>query len=318
MTETSDGRSEATAPPASRVAVVVLSWNGRDDTLQCLASLAEVPYARLDVVVVDNGSTDGSAEAVEASFPDAVMIRMGRNVGFSGGVNAGIATALERGADALLLLNNDMVVEPGFLAPLVDASMQPGVAAACSQILHADGSERIWYAGATFHPRRGHHGRNIGYRDQPLPASGAPYPVDCACGGAMLIPRSALDEVGLFDDDLFAYREDLDWSLRARARGRHVLVVPASVVRHKFSASSGGGSSPTSLYYDTRNGIVVAERHAPLGWAGTWLRRVDSLAAHVAQAVLSRRRTAGLRAVAEGFGDAVRGRLGERPSRRGR
>lgn len=305
----------AQSAPA-RVFVVVLSWNGRDETLDCLASLAGVTYEPLEVVVVDNGSSDGSPEAVRQAFPDVHLICLGRNSGFSGGVNAGIAASLEHGADAVLLLNNDMVVEPGFLGPLADALRQPGVAAACSQILHADGSDRIWYAGAMFHPRRGHHGRNIGYGDPPLLASRAPYPVDCACGGAMLIPRDAVDEIGLFDDDLFAYREDLDWSLRARARGRRVLVVPASVVRHEISASSGGGSSPTSLYYDTRNGIVVAERHASLGWAGTWLRRADSLAAHLAQAVLSRRRRLGVFAVVAGFRDAVGGRLGERSGRR--
>src|SRR6478672_1715045 len=120
-----------------RVAVVVLSWNGKDDTLQCLASLAGVQYEPLEVIVVDNGSSDGSPEAVEAEFPDAVVIRMGLNAGFAGGVNAGIEAAIERGAAAVLLLNNDMVVEPGFLGPLV-AALEPGVAAACSQILFAE------------------------------------------------------------------------------------------------------------------------------------------------------------------------------------
>ena len=101
--------------------MVVLSWNGKDDTLLCLASLADVEYEPLEVIVVDNGSSDGSPEAVEAEFPEAVVIRMGQNAGFSGGVNAGIEAAIERGADAVLLLNNDMVVEPGFLEPLVAA-----------------------------------------------------------------------------------------------------------------------------------------------------------------------------------------------------
>jgi len=312
MTETPDDRPGATADPVARVAVVVLSWNGRDDTLRCLASLAEVAYAQLVVVVVDNGSSDGSAEAVEAGFPDSVVIRMGHNAGFCGGVNAGIAAALEGGADAVLLLNNDMVVEPGFLAPLVDASMQRGVAAACCQILFADALDRVWYAGASFHPRRGHHGRNIGFGKAPLPATSPPYQVDCACGGAMLIPREAVEEVGLFDEGLFAYREDLDWSLRAREQGRRVVVVPASIVRHRVSASTGGESSPTSLYYDVRNSLTVAERHAPLPLFGTVLRRAESVLAHTAQALLSGRRREGLRAVREGWRDFRSARLGPR------
>lgn len=296
------------------VAIVVLSWNRKDDTLACLASLAGIADRPLDVIVVDNGSTDGSADAVAAAFPMADLVRLRRNTGFSGGVNAGMTAALERGADAVLLLNNDMVVEAGFLAPLVAAATRPGVGAACSQILFADGSERIWYAGASFRPRRGHHGRNIGYGSAPLPPSRPPYSVDIACGGAMLISREAIDAVGPFDEGLFAYREDMDWSLRARALGLGVVVVPASVVRHEVSASTGGASSPASLYYDMRNLIVVSERHAPLPPAGTWLRRVEAVAAHAAQALLSRHRVAALRAVVAGARDGARRRLGERPA----
>ncbi len=294
-----------------RVTAVVLSWNGRDDTLQCLSSLAGVEYAPLEVIVVDNGSSDGSPEAVEEEFPEAIVVRMGRNAGFSGGVNAGIEAAIARGADAVLLLNNDMVVEPGFLEPLV-AALTPGVGAACSQILFAESPDRVWYAGATFRPRRGHHGRNIGFGEAPRPASVPPYPVDCACGGAMLMSREALAEIGLFDEELFAYREDLDWSLRAARAGRRVVVVPASIVRHRVSASTGGESSPTSLYYDVRNGLVLSERYAPLGRAGTSLRRAEAVLAHLAQGAMSHRRVEATRAVLAGWRDARRRRLGRR------
>jgi GT2 family glycosyltransferase len=296
----------------ARVAVVVLSWNGREDTLQCLSSLANSGYAPVEVIVVDNGSTDGSAEAVEEGFPEAIVIRMGRNAGFSGGVNAGIEAALEHHADAVLLLNNDMVVEPGFLAPLVDAALQPKIGAACSQILFADTADRVWYAGATFNRTRGHHGRNIGFGGPPLPSVTPPYPVDCACGGAMLISREAIADVGLLDEQLFAYREDLDWSLRAARHGRSVVVVPASIVRHRVSASTGGEASPTSLYYDTRNLIAVSERYAPLGRLGTSLRRAEAVLAHLTQGLRSAHRTGALRAVAAGWNDARTGRLGRR------
>jgi GT2 family glycosyltransferase len=300
------------APARPRVAVVVLSWNRREDTLTCLASLAEATHP-LDVVVVDNGSTDGSPDAVAEAFPAAHVVRLDRNTGFSGGVNAGIAAALERGAEAVLLLNNDMTVDPGFVEPLLAALAEPGVAAVCSQILFADEPPRIWYAGAGFRARRGHHGRNVGYGEPPYPPEREPYEVACACGGAMLVSAAAARAVGPFDEGLFAYREDLDWSLRARRLGLRVLVVPASVVHHAVSASSGGASSPASLYYDTRNVLLVGERHAPLRVAGTWLRRLDALGAHLAQAALSRR-AAGFGAVLAGFRDALRGRLGERVS----
>ena len=217
------------------------------------------------MIVVDNGSTDGSPEAVEAAFPDAVVIRMGRNAGFSGGVNAGIEAAIARGAAAVLLLNNDMVVEPGFLEPLV-AALEPGVAAACSQILFAESPDRVWYAGATFRPRRGHHGRNIGFGERTA------APVGAALPGRLRLRRGHAHVAR-------GHRRDRPRSTRScsptaristgrsapPARAGAVVVVPASIVRHRISASTGGESSPTSLYYDVRNGLVVSERYAPLG-----------------------------------------------------
>ena len=309
--------NRATTPlSAPHIDFVVLSWNRRDDTLSCLRSLEAATYPNLGVIVVDNGSTDGSADAVAAEHPHATVVRLERNLGFAGGVNAGIRAALERGADGVFLLNNDMVVEPGFLEPLVVAlHADASAAAACSQILYAEEPERVWYAGARFRAGRGHHGRNTGWGQPPLPPSVAPYRTDCLCGGAVLLPRAALDEVGLFDESLFAYREDLDWSLRARDAGRHVLVVPASIVRHRVSASSGGEASPTSLYYDTRNLLAVSERHDALSPARTRLRRLEAVAAHGAQALSSGRRLPGLRAVYEGWRDVAASRLGERGSR---
>jgi GT2 family glycosyltransferase len=292
------------------VVAVVLGWNGREDTLACLSSLRAATYPDLSVVVVDNASTDGGADAVASRFPEATVIRLDENRGFAGGVNVGVEAALESGADLVLLLNNDTTVDAGFLEPLVDA-VEKGVGAACAQILEGDGS-RIWYAGAAYDPRRGHQGRHTGYGQPPRPASVPPYETDRACGGAMLVPRSALDLVGPLDESLFAYAEDVDWSLRAHEAGLRIVVVPASVVRHRVSASTGGASSPDSLYYALRNGLVVAERAAPLGRLGTVRRRVEAAAAFVVQALRSPSRSRGLRAVADGLRDAARGRLGPR------
>ena len=297
----------------AHVAVVVLSWNGRDDTLSCLRSLAAVDYEPLTVVVVDNGSRDGSADAVASAFPSSELVRLAHNLGFAGGMNAGVAHALAAGADAVVFLNNDMVVDPGFVAPLVEAlDADPNAAAACSQILFFDLPDRIWYAGARYRPARGYHGRHTGYGRPPLPRSAPPYRTDRACAGAMLVRREALARVGRFDEALFAYAEDVDWSLRARAAGLHVLVVPASVVRHHVSAASGGESSPNTLYLGLRNSLVVAERWAPLGPLRTTVRRAEALAVHVLQALLSGRRVEGLIAVRDGWRDFRSGRLGPR------
>ncbi len=240
-------------------------------------------------------------------------MRLDRNLGFAGGMNRGIDTALRRGADAVLTLNNDMVVEPGFVEPLVTALADgPEAGAACAQILFADDPPRVWYAGARYDPRRGYQGRQLGYGGPPLLATTPPFETERACAGAMLVPRSVLERVGTFDEALFAYAEDTDWSLRTRAAGYRLLVVPASVVRHAVSAASGGESSPATIYYDLRNSLAVAERHAPLGGIGTRRRRLVAIAAHLVQALLSTRKAAGVEAVRDAWRDLRAGRTGER------
>ncbi len=296
-----------------RVTAIVLSWNGREDTLACLRSLEHVTYRPFSVLVVDNGSSDGSADAVEAQHPGARLVRLPANLGFAGGMNAGVRAAFAEGADAVLLLNNDMEAEPACVEPLVAAlEADPAAGAACAQILFAGEQPRIWYAGAPLRLRRGYHGRLVGYGEPPLAATVAPYETDRACGGAMMWTAGTFERVGPFDEELFAYAEDTDWSVRARRAGLHVLVVPASVVHHAVSASSGGESSPATLYYDTRNSLVVAERWAPLGTVGTWLRRLEIVAAHGVQALRSDWRAEGMRAIYDGWRDFRRRRLGQR------
>ena len=123
--------------------------------------------------------------------------------------------------------------------------------------------------------------------------------------------------IQIFDEDLFAYAEDTDWTLRAERSGLHALVVPASVVHHAVSASSGGESSPATIYYALRNSLVVSERWAPLGPLRTWLRRLEAVAAYSVQALRSHRRVDGLRAVSEAWRDVRRHRLGPRPQAAG-
>jgi GT2 family glycosyltransferase len=279
-----------------RVAAVVLSWNGREDTLACLRSLEG---EGAEVIVVDNASEDGSADAAAAT--GAEVIRNERNLGYAGGMNVGIRAALERGADAVLLLNNDVEVEPGAVAAL--AAME-GTGAVCPVVVFADDPARVWYAGADFDPRRGYNGR---HRTEPTATV-----TERICGAAVLIPRATIERLGSFDEQLFAYVEDADWSLRVRDAGLPLLVTPTARVRHQVSASTGGEGSPDALYYSVRNLLTVCERHAPLGALGTWRRRLTALAAFTLQALLGHRRRAGLRAVRDGWRDFRRGRYGPR------
>jgi GT2 family glycosyltransferase len=303
-------------PAGGLVAVIVLSWNGRDDTLGCLASLAAVSYPELVTIVVDNGSSDGTPEALAAAFPAVECIRSERNLGFAEGCNVGIRRALERGARYVLILNNDVEVDARFVEALVEEALRrPDAGALCSKVLYLDPPDLIWFAGASFDPHSGYNGRQRGYRERDDGRFEEVVESDRACGAAMLVPRSVFEEVGLFDPELFAYSEDTDWSLRARAAGHRLYLVPASRVWHKVSVASGGENSPSTLYYGVRNTIEVCERYAPLGRLGSGRRRLVLLAAHVAQALLSRRRREGLVAVWQGYRDLRARRFGQRSSR---
>jgi GT2 family glycosyltransferase len=296
------------------VAVVVLSWNGRDDTLACLASLDKVEHEPLTTIVVDNGSTDGTSEAVRAAFPDVDIVRTEENLGFAEGNNVGMRRALELGADHVLVLNNDVEVDPRFVTPLVQEARRRGDAGAlCSKILYMQPRDLIWFAGASFDPRSGYNGRQLGYRERDDGRFETVCETDRACGAAMLVSRPVLERVGLFDADLFFYSEDVDWSLRARRAGYKHYVVPASKLWHKVSVTSGGENSPTTLYYGVRNTTEVCERFAPLGQIGTWRRRLVLLGVHLAQALLSSRKREGVTAVLQGWRDFHRRRFSKRP-----
>jgi len=288
-----------------RLVAVVLNWNGGDDTPEALESLGG-----LEAICVDNGSTDGSADEVERRFPQVELIRTGANLGFAGGNNVGIRRALGRGADWVLLLNNDAVAEPGLAAALERAAAaRPDAGMLACKILFADG-ETVEYAGASFSALLGYSGRRVGWGERDR--FHEVRDVDRADGAAVAVSRAAVERVGLLDEELFAYVEDVEWSLRIRRAGFAVVFVPDAKVRHKGSASTGGTASTANLYYDTRNTIAVVERHRPLPRGLCALRRGVVVGAHLAQAARHPARRAAAQAVVAGWRDARRGRLGPR------
>jgi GT2 family glycosyltransferase len=287
---------------------VVLNWNGGEDTLAALASLEGV-----ETICVDNGSSDGSDAEIERRFPEVELLRLNENRGFAAGNNAGIGRALERGADWVLLLNNDAVAEPGLRSALERAAAaRPDAGMLACKVLFEDGRS-VMYAGASFNTWLGYSGRRVGF--------GGPdrfhelRDVQRADGAAMALSRRLLDDAGLLDPALFAYVEDVDLSLRAHERGFGVVFVPDAVVRHKGSASTGGNASTHNLYYDTRNTIFVAERYRPLPPGLRALRRGVIVGAHLLQASTHPVRGPALRAVVEGWRDAHAQRTGQRSSR---
>jgi GT2 family glycosyltransferase len=203
-------------------------------------------------------------------------------------------------------VNNDATAEPGLVDALERAAAQrPDAGLLACTILEPDGAT-VQYAGASFNARLGYSGRVS------TVVPGSVRDVGRADGAALAVSREAVERAGMLDESLFMYVEDVDWSLRIRAAGFAVVLVPDARVRHKGSAASGGSASTTNLYYDTRNTIVVAERHAP-GLRGP--RRAVIVAAHLVLALSHSTRREAIRAVLAGWRDARAGRLGQRSSR---
>jgi GT2 family glycosyltransferase len=220
------------------VDIVIVNWNGRDDTLACLAAvqpqLAEVADAI--VTVVDNGSTDGSIAAITAKYPSVRFLPLGSNRGFTGGLAAAVARTRARN---VVFLNNDAVPEPGWLASLVRAidEAPADVVSAGGKIVSIDGASIDFIGGVmTFDGHAFQPGFRMPLGSRPEPARGAE--LFFACGGNMITRREALERLGGFDDDYFAYLEDVDFGWRTWLSGGRVLYEPGAVVRHHSSATS--------------------------------------------------------------------------------
>lgn len=294
-----------------RVVAVVVNWNDAVRTARALRSLLA---EGIDAICVDNGSEDGSAALLSEQLAGLTLLETGANLGFAGGNNAGIRYALEHGYDWVWLVNNDATAVSGSARALAEAARErPDAGVLACVVLRADDPALVEFAGARFRALLGYSGRvsAAGGRLKELPTTLGE--VERAAGTAMAVSRAAIEAAGLLDEQLFAYVEEVDWCLRIRDRGFAVVLVPGARVRHEGSAATGGRSSTASLYYDTRNTIVVCERHRPLPHGARALRRGVVVAAHLAQTLGHPRPRQAARAVISGWLDARRGRLGPRP-----
>ena len=252
-------------PPRPSVTVVVLNWCNEQLTRQCLLSLRACEYSDATVLLVDNGSQDGSGERLRSAFPEVSFLQTGSNHGYTGGNNRGIEWALANGSEYILVLNNDTEVAPGCVPELVEAAQRhgPGVGGVVPKILYHDAPDRIWYAGGEFSSVRGLglHWRE-GERDDPG-AEGGVQPVTFMSGCCCLLAARALREVGGFAEELFAYVEDAELSLRFRAAGYDMLYQPGARVLH-HSPPPGSQPSPFQIRQRDVNRRWVMARHFPL------------------------------------------------------
>ena len=236
------------------VYIVILNWNGLKESLACLDSISQMKYQNYKVVVVDNGSADGSVEEIHNKFPKIIIIKNEENLGFSGGCNIGIRHALNEQAESIWLLNNDTLVTENALLELCKFQYQEGCDLVGSELRnYPDGD---WQGG----------GGNISF------LRGVTYSVPCTCenvqsisGASVLIRTSVFEKIGLLDDRFFLYWEDVDFSFRARKAGCKLKLSCESVVYHMESAST-SKISALKTYYITRNCIFFLKKHFPTTW----------------------------------------------------
>lgn len=297
---------------------IVLSWNGREDTLRCLESLSRIQRPDLGIICVDNGSVDGSAQAVRDQFPHVMVIEAGVNLGYAGGNNLGLRYALETGARWMVLVNNDATVASDVIDGFERAIAQrPRAGILAGKVYFRDRPKTIWFAGQRVNTLLGYSGRPRGYGRPDGPRYSGVINTDRAVGALMAVSRDAIEAAGLLDEALFAYVEDVDLAVRVRRAGFEIVLAPDAHAWHRVSASTGGESASThTLYYGVRNTVTVLEAHRPLGRWGNRARRASILATYVLYALTRRDRRAALSAVREGFHDADLGRLGARRDQR--
>lgn len=259
-----------------KIFIIILTWNGKEDTVECIKSVQGMDYSNFEILIVDNGSTDDSVKILREAFPDIAVIRTGRNIGYTGGNNAGIKHAMEQGMDYAIILNNDTIVEKDFVSEWVAvAERDKTIGMSSPKIYYYDRPDVIWYAGATFYPLIG-YGRHRGADRKDNGRYDRVEDTKRPCGCALMVSRKLCEDVGLLNEDYFCYYEEVDWSYRAREKGFRVVYIPSARVWHKVSASTGGVRTGKYLYYSTRNLLYCLRDHLPLRWK--WFEKVREAA----------------------------------------
>jgi len=249
-----------------KVSIIILNWNGVKDTIECLESLKKITYPNYDVIVVDNGSSGNDVEVLRQKYGDRIyIIENDKNYGLSKGRNIGIRYALERGADYMQILDNDIVVAPDFLTQLINvAQTDPNIGVAGPKIYHYEQPEKLGYAGrymnywTGFVVDRAKGKTDCGQFEDITD-------VDYATGGSMLISRNALLKVGLMDERFFFWYEDIEFCTRVIRGNFRVVFVPQAKMWHKGSSiprtTALKNVRATSGYYLIRNRFILMAKH---------------------------------------------------------
>jgi GT2 family glycosyltransferase len=241
-----------------KVSIIILNYKLAQDTIECVESIGASGYPNCEIIAVDNNSGDGSAKIIREKCPSVAVIENAANGGFGEGNNIGIRKALEGRPDYILLINNDTVVDKGFLNLLVDKmESEKNVGIAGPVICYYPQKDIVWSAGGSGGLWRSQNrcsGRKL--KDCNLNAEVDYIPACCA-----LVRADILARTGMFNPDYFLYSEDVDLSVRIKKAGYKLSLVPEAVIYHKSSLSTGGKTSAISRYYATRNRFLILKLH---------------------------------------------------------
>lgn len=246
-----------------RLTVVVLNWNGRDDTIRCVRSLVDVGNIPLnEVTVVDNASSDDSVAALRRAYPDLRVIINETNLGFAGGMNIGVADAIGRGSEFICILNNDTVTEANTFERLIDAAKEG--AATSPEVRYLGQPDNVWFGAGTVERIRCWP-RHLTAQELRVADAAAVDPsvrYSETLAGCCILARSEIwQSVGFFDERYFLLFEDADWSARAREVNVRMKVVRQAILYHKVSASFAGSGRLLAAYYYSRNGLLFGRLH---------------------------------------------------------
>ncbi len=248
----------------ARVLAIVVNWRQPEMTVSCVQALRQLQPIGPQVLVIDNGSGDGSLDIFGRELPDVDLLLLPENRGFAVGANTGLRRAIETGFQYALLINNDAFPATDMLARLM-AETTSEIALLSPKILYESEPEIIWFAGGRQHPML------LELRDRGLGELDGPdwqesRDVDYLIGTCLLVNLDAARQVGLLDERYFMYYEDLDWSIRFHQAGYRLRLVADARLYHRISASSGGVDSPLRRYHLARSGVLFFHRHGRQGW----------------------------------------------------
>lgn len=242
-----------------KVSIIILNWNGKEDTIECLESLKQITYSNYEIILVDNGSTDGSVEVLKKQYPEIEIIENSQNLGYAEGNNVGIRKAIEKNVDYILLLNNDTIVSPEFLEELVKvAEGNSKIGIVGPKICYYSNPNKIWAIGGKINLFTGSIG-NYGDGQDENKYKGIKV-VDYVSGCALLFKSEVVKKVGLLDKEYFLYFEETDWNCRARKMGYISVINCNTQILHK-SGTSVKKIKDSNYYYFPRNTLLFLEKN---------------------------------------------------------